>query len=302
MSLSVVRQIKTALSHLDPDEVRLEAERPLAIELRASDPAGYTAIEEFLAPPSLSGARRIEIAGYLYREGDTGLPEEPDLVICAAGVYPGKTGFTFYPQNPGRMVEEILDKRADLSLPLARLFPPFREPVVKEKINRVAKENALFSALTAFPNILPTVLSLPWAVGEFASDTAVLTTNQIRLAFLLAAASDRPVGYREQKGEIASIVAGAFGWRAIARELVGKIPLGGGLVPKAAVAYAGTYVAGQSLERYYRIGYGMTREERRESYEEAYNRGKSIVKGFLKLLQKDTDKEEPELAASAPGR
>ena len=45
------------------------------------------------------------------------------------------------------------------------------------------------------------------------------------------------MGYGEQKTEVASITAGAFGWRAVARELAGKIPLGGGLVPKAAIEH-----------------------------------------------------------------
>ena len=48
------------------------------------------------------------------------------------------------------------------------------------------------------------MLSLPWAIGEFASDTAFITANQLRMGFFLAAASDRPIGYREQKGEVAS--------------------------------------------------------------------------------------------------
>ena len=100
-------------------------------------------------------------------------------------------------------------------------------------VKKIAKENALFSLATALPDIVP-FISLPWALGEFASDTAFLTANQIRMAFLLAAANDRDVGYHEQRGEIASIILGAFGWRALARELVGKIPWGGGLVPKAA--------------------------------------------------------------------
>ena len=110
-------------------------------------------------------------------------------------------------------------------------------------VKKIAKENALFSLATALPDIVP-FISLPWAIGEFASDTAFLTANQIRMAFLLAAANDRDIGYHEQRGEIASIILGAFGWRALARELVGKIPWGGGLVPKAAIAYAGTRVAG----------------------------------------------------------
>jgi len=123
-------------------------------------------------------------------------------------------------------------------------------------VHRVSRENALFALVTALPNVLPSFIDLPWAVGEFATDTAFLTMNQIRMALLLAAAYDNPVGYMEQKIEIGVIAAGAFGWRAIARELVGKIPLGGGLIPKAAVAFAGTYVVGLGLEKANRTGAG----------------------------------------------
>jgi hypothetical protein len=177
-------------------------------------------------------------------------------------------------------VREIIDERPDLRLALARQVYPFREPVVHQIINAVSKENALFSLATAVPGILP-FISLPWAVGEFASDTAFLTMNQVRMAFQIAGASDRNIGYREQRAEMASLVAGAFGWRALARELVGHIPMGGGLIPKAAVAFAGTYVVGLSLERYYRIGYGLTRQERKAAYESAFEHGKSVAKAFL---------------------
>ena len=51
--------------------------------------------------------------------------------------------------------------------------------------------------------------------------------------------------------------------RAIARELIGKVPFGGGLIPKAAIAYAATFALGLSMERLYRLGYGFTRDERR---------------------------------------
>jgi hypothetical protein len=105
------------------------------------------------------------------------------------------------------------------------------------------------------------------------------------MAFLLAAASDRDVGYREQSREIASIVLGAFGWRALARELVGKIPMGGGLIPKAAIAYAGTRVVGLSLERFYRVGAAYTREERRQAYVDALERGKTYAASVLDGLR-----------------
>jgi hypothetical protein len=152
--------------------------------------------------------------------------------------------------------------------------------VAKDIIWTVSQENALFSIATAIPSVIPLV-SLPWSVGEFASDTAVLTANQVRMAFMLAAASDRSVSYREQRAEIASLFAGAFGWRAIARELVGKIPFGGGVIPKAAIAFAGTYVIGASLERFYRVGYGFTPEERKQAYQQAIERGKEIAAGLL---------------------
>ena len=96
--------------------------------------------------------------------------------------------------------------------------------------------------------------------------------NQIRMLFLLAALSDRTPGYREQRSEIASMIAGAFGWRALARELVGKIPFGGGLVPKAG-SPGRARSRSAVLESLYRLGYGFTRAERRAVYEEAYDHG-----------------------------
>jgi len=78
---------------------------------------------------------------------------------------------------------------------------------------------------------------------------------------------------------------GAFGWRALARELVGKIPMGGGLIPKAAIAYAGTRVAGLSIERYYRIGATYTREERRLAYEDALERGKKLASSVIEGIK-----------------
>jgi hypothetical protein len=104
-----------------------------------------------------------------------------------------------------------------------------------------------------------------------------LTGNQIRMAFLIAAACGKEVGFAVQKGAILSIAAGAFGWRALARELVGKIPLGGGLIPKGAIAYAGTYVVGKSLELLYHGNAAFTRDQRKHIYREALDRGRAVA-------------------------
>ncbi len=121
---------------------------------------------------------------------------------------------------------------------------------------------------------------------EFASDTAFLTINQVRMAFLIAAASGQDVGYLEQKAQLAGIVGSAFGWRTLARELVGKIPLGGGLIPKGAIAYAGTYVVGKGLERVNRFGQNYSSSERREHFDSAFERGKAVVEMLLAGLKK----------------
>ena len=154
--------------------------------------------------------------------------------------------------------------------------------MVERTIHTIARENALFAVATALPDVVPSLIELPWAFGEFASDTAFLTGNQIRMAFLIAAACGRDAGFTNQKGAILSIAAGAFGWRALARELVGKIPLGGGLIPKGAIAYAGTFVVGKGLEHYYRGNAGYTRAQRRAVYREALERGRTVVESAAK--------------------
>jgi hypothetical protein len=285
MSIQVFEHVKDAIRNLDPEDIRKHTERPLRLLLYADSERQYRDMEDYLVPPGLSAAKRAQVRRLVYRgsEGE-GPRAKGDLEIYFDPAHEMETGvsgvFGFDPAQPHATVHGILRSRPDLAVPLALHVLPFREEVSRRMVKKIAKENALFSLATALPDILP-FISLPWAVGEFASDTAFLTANQIRLAFLLAAANDRDIGYQEQRGEIASIILGAFGWRALARELVGKIPWGGGLAPKAAIAYAGTRVVGLSLERYYRLGKAYSRAERRLAYEDALERGRRLVGGLL---------------------
>ncbi|HZO54738.1 MAG TPA: hypothetical protein VFB63_18635 [Bryobacteraceae bacterium] len=286
MSTRLLRQIRTAIEQLNPHDVRVTAERPVSVVLHAYDSASYAEMEDFFIPAAVSHKKRLEVSEYLFREGDAGVPSQADLHVIdrQLALQVGGDGldlppgtFVYDSQQPKHMAANILAAKQDLGLPLSRAFPPFRAIVSQRTIHQISKENAVFALATALPDIAPGILSLPWAIPEAMSDTAVLTVNQIRMAFLLAAASDRPVGYREQKMEVASIIAGAFGWRAIARNLVGKIPFGGGLLPKAAIAYAATYVEGRSLERLYSRGYGLTRKERSLEYGNAMTKGRQVV-------------------------
>ncbi len=282
MPLAVFRQVKKAVGNLNPQEVRNAADRPVRIALIAASSEALGRMETYLVPAHLSSERRAQAVRYLHRGPVPG----SDLEVYDSSLLRPATAFSFDPEAPDDSVRRILRAREDLMLPLSRHFYPFRKQAVHRIIRGVAKENALFCLMTALPDVVPGLGSIPWAVGEFGSDAAFLTMNQMRMAFSLAAASDRPVGYREQKHEIASLVAGAFGWRALARELAGKVPFGGGLIPKAAIAYAGTFAAGVSLERLYRLGYGFTREERQAAYEEALENGKQIAGMLLDNLRK----------------
>jgi hypothetical protein len=290
MSIQVFQHVKDAIRNLDPEDIRKHTERPLRLLLYADSEEQYRDMESFLIPRGLSPARRAQVRRIIYRRSEAAGPRVPgDLEIYFDPAHDPDVGdsdvFGFDPLRPSATVNTILERRPELAVPLALHVLPFREEVSRRMIKKIAKENALFSLATALPDIVP-FISLPWAVGEFASDTAFLTANQIRMAFLLAAANDRDIGYHEQRGEIASIILGAFGWRALARELVGKIPWGGGLIPKAAIAYAGTRVAGLSLERYYRLGKAYTRAERRLAYEDALERGRHLVGGLVEGFQK----------------
>jgi hypothetical protein len=294
MSTRLLRQIRTAIEQLNPHDVRQTAERPMSVVLHAYDSSSYADMEDFFCPANLSHKKRFEVSEYLFREGDASVPAEADLHVIdrQLALQVGGDGldlppgtFVFDPRHPRPFIENVLAAKQDLGLPLSRAFPPFRGIVSQRTIHQISKENAVFALATALPDIAPGILSVPWAIPEAMSDTAVLTVNQIRMAFLLAASSDRPVGYREQKMEVAGIIAGAFGWRALARNLVGKIPFGGGLVPKAAIAYAATYVEGRSLERLYARGYGLTRKERSLEYGNAMTKGRQVVGAIFDAWQ-----------------
>ena len=285
MALGVVKDLRKIYKGLNADEIRGAAHRDVKVGLMASAEQTYREMELFLAPPSMEEGARAETLKSIHRI-DGAARESCDIVLCEPGIAPPRRGHIFNPADTAATAQAIAADHYDLEIAIARLFPQMRKAVADRIIHRVSRENAMFSLVTALPNVIPSVLDLPWAVGEFASDSAFLTMNQIRMALQMAGAHGHNVGYAEQKAQIVVIAAGAFGWRALARELVGKIPLGGGLIPKAAVAFAGTYVVGIGLEKVHRTGIGLSRDERKDAYADAFAKGKEAVKEIAPVLAK----------------
>ena len=276
MQLNVLKDIRKIYTGLNPQAVRLEALRHIQVGLMASDSETYRRMEAFLAPAG-SNTQALRAVSNAANADVAQAAEQYDFVLCEEGIPVPRNGYLFESDETGSLARLILEENPTLELALARTFPLFREAAASRILYRVARENALFALVTALPNVIPSIFDLPWAVGEFATDTAFLTMNQIRMALQLAAIHGRPVGFTEQKVELGTIVAGAFGWRALARELVGKIPMGGGLIPKAAIAFAGTYVVGLGLEKFNRTGSCMSRRQSKDAWAAAFEHGKKVA-------------------------
>lgn len=285
MPLSVLKDVKKIYAGLNPDEIRAGAHKNLAIGLMAGSDVGYALLEDFIAPPSIPDYARVRALATLTRIAGGG-DHKFDFILCEPGIPVPPLGHSVNPADPAATIREIAAAHDSVELSLGRSLPQFRRTVANRIVQRVARENALFALVTALPNVLPSIIDIPWAVGEFATDTAVLTMNQIRMALMMAALNDHPVGYVEQKMQIAAIAGGAFGWRALARELVGKIPLGGGLIPKAAIAYAGTWLVGMGLEKVNRTGLHLTHREKKEAYAEGLGQGKKVARELAPVVVK----------------
>jgi hypothetical protein len=212
----------------------------------------------------------------VFRASDREAPGHVDLVVYETGMEAPAGAYTLDAEDPGATACEILRGHAELAPALARQFPGFRPAVLNNVIHEISRENAFFAVTTALPDLIPNLMEVPWAVGEWASDTAFITANQMRMAFLIAAACGREAGLARQKADVLAIAGAAFGWRAIARELAGKIPFGGGLVAKGAIAYAGTFLVGKGLVAFHH-GHAFTAADRETAYQNGLERGRTAV-------------------------
>jgi zinc-ribbon domain len=85
--------------------------------------------------------------------------------------------------------------------------------------------------------------------------------------------------------------------------LVGLIP-GWGVVPKAAIAYAGTAVVGNVVLQWYLTGRHITKDQVRQLYSQAFARGKQMVTRIRRepkqLAPGERKKRRREKTAKAP--
>lgn len=173
----------------------------------------------------------------------------------------------------------------------ARHLPGLRNILAERLIINTSQNNAVFVATTAAAAIIP-VLSIPLNVA----DIVVLTKNQAIMAYKLALMYGYPPEVQKVLGELAGVVGGGFVWRQVARMLVGFVPLIGP-VTQVGVAYAGTYVTGEAVQRWLVHGRKLEREDLRAAYQRALAQGKMFGRQALNRMSQTTQKlPKPKLA------
>lgn len=173
------------------------------------------------------------------------------------------------------LIPALLKLFPNRELALAHFLPALRPAIATHLINESCFANASFAAGTGVAELVP-VLGIPLSV----TDMVVLTKNQVLLSYKLALALGHNGTARELVGPVAGVVGGGFIWRQVARTLVGLIP-GVGLVPKIAIAYAGTYVTGHAVYNWYAHGSELSPARMKALYAEALAEGKARAAAFL---------------------
>src|SRR5918993_94937 len=177
---------------------------------------------------------------------------------------------------PRPLLSSIVDLvDGDLRLAVAAALPVFRQVVADAVVDETAKANASFAVTTGLAETIP-VLTAPLNLG----DMVVLTKNQLIMGYKIALAAGRDDAPRSMLSEILGVIGGGFLFRQMARQLVGLIPVAG-LVPKVAIAYAGTYAMGRGLTAWALGGVEVTADSLSRYTAEGLDAGRQIAQQLL---------------------
>src|SRR5687767_14870538 len=123
-------QIREALSHLNPDEVRALAAKPVIIEVSGSTPRIEEEMENLfaVARSPRGGPMTIDVA-----------TAATTIRIVEEGMAPPAGAFVYERARPDKVISAILKQYPDLKLALARKYPAFRECVSDDIIFNVSK-------------------------------------------------------------------------------------------------------------------------------------------------------------------
>jgi uncharacterized protein (DUF697 family) len=144
-----------------------------------------------------------------------------------------------FPMDP--IARAIARNLGEHGTPLAARLPVLREAVVDRVITQFSRQNGVIGVAVFVPG----------------ADFPILTMNQVRMLMRIADAYGFELD-RERIPEVLGVVGGGVGLRAVARSLLGIIPIAGWAV-KGGIAYGGTRALGEAARRYFERKTPVTR-------------------------------------------
>jgi len=181
-----------------------------------------------------------------------------------------------------RLLPHLIDVCKNVEIAVGRRLPNLRTTVAA-KLTRDAALNALkVAGASAVIDNVPVVGAF---LGAFisAGDMMAITGIQMMLMLQIRATFGKDPDMAHM-WELLPIVGGGFGWRALARELSGFIPVGGILI-KSAIAYAGTVVVGEGATFYELHGRHMASVDAAKVYDDARASAQSFARDVLNRIR-----------------
>lgn len=162
------------------------------------------------------------------------------------------------------------------ALAMASRLAPLRAAAAEALIAETSRVNAEFALLSNLPANVPVLGTVMGAGADF----LVLTKNQAMMMLKLAAIYGHTLDNRwHLVAEMAPVVGAAFAWRTVARLLIGTLPSVVAALPKAMIAYGGTYVVGKAARFYFEHGRRPSPALEREYAREATVRWQGVLSG-----------------------
>lgn len=294
MKLQDLRRFWRVMSSISLQEIQRQSSRSVTLAVVGTDEARREVLRKLYPDRDPDSAFPL-VRSFRSMAAEDGFPQEPgmfDIVIDAGeGWAPTEAHISAFSIHQlggwDATVDRLLTEKTELSLSLARRFPGLRDAVARHIIRETAIVNAEFAMLNALPGVVPVLsLLLPTAM---VGDLIMLAKNQAMMLYRLAACYGLSLDPRARARDVLPLVGNAFGWRALARELVGIVPGGVGLVAKGAVAYAGTVALGEAMRRLYGLGEQPTRQLVMRLYRESLDEARAAaeeVRHRMKTLER----------------
>jgi len=181
-----------------------------------------------------------------------------------------------------RVFPHLVECSKSVEIAVGRRLPILREHVAA-KLTRDAANAALKVALaSAVVDHIPLVGVV---LGAFASagDMVAITGIQVMLMLHIEAAYGRDPDV-QRTWQLLPVIGGGFGWRTLARELVGFVPVAG-IAIKGAIAYAGTIVVGEGVTFFQEHGTHMSKGQAAQLYERTKAEALRFARGLVARLR-----------------